>query len=386
MKALSIPIAVLSIAGLTCFGTVQASIASSSTAASTPSIATESGYLKSISQMEQRYLGSSYDKEPLEKRLTRLEKLVFGEASSGALDVRVTNLLKSVPNLADEDDANSTSYSRSSRGQTSNNLVRSYDTTTGSAAGSSSGNDASTTESYPRIAALEKNILGESHSEKDLSARLSLMEKKVFGKSFDSSALSDRTDKLQAYLEKKKHKKLFTPPPNSEVASEPGAAGEMVRKRSKLPAIVNAVSDSFFGPFGQNTMHAPIGSTLGFGGVRIRNRADVMTPEEKEDRELEQSINTKGDDPAVFLPYPPPKTAKLKTKVAWCEVQIFGRTFTGVHLLTRLQKLNGELEYRPGESKLALMDDVDGLVQATVRQKAGAKKKAIGSKQTRQTH
>jgi hypothetical protein len=80
------------------------------------------------------------------------------------------------------------------------------------------------------------------------------------------------------------------------------------------------------------------------------------------------------DDAAVQAATPPSPDAKLLTKVGWCEVQVFGHTFsdagltgaslpaTHMHLSDRLQQLNQKLNFRPGKKGIQLMDNVDDLV------------------------
>jgi hypothetical protein len=80
------------------------------------------------------------------------------------------------------------------------------------------------------------------------------------------------------------------------------------------------------------------------------------------------------DDPAVQAATPPTPDAKLLTKVGWCEVQVFGHTFsdaglteaslpaTHMHLSERLQQLNQKLNFKPGMKSIKLMDNVDELV------------------------
>ncbi|MDR3616008.1 MAG: hypothetical protein P4L53_20795 [Candidatus Obscuribacterales bacterium] len=80
------------------------------------------------------------------------------------------------------------------------------------------------------------------------------------------------------------------------------------------------------------------------------------------------------DDPMVNSATPPPTGTKLITKVGWCEVQVFGHTFTDagltaaslpathMHLSDRLQQLNQKLKFSPTKKGLGLMDNIDELV------------------------
>jgi len=81
------------------------------------------------------------------------------------------------------------------------------------------------------------------------------------------------------------------------------------------------------------------------------------------------------DDPSVHEAAPPPDDAKLITKVGWCEVQVFGHTFSDaglvdaslpaqhMHLPKRLEQLSQKVQFEPKKSGMQLMDDVDALVK-----------------------
>ncbi len=81
------------------------------------------------------------------------------------------------------------------------------------------------------------------------------------------------------------------------------------------------------------------------------------------------------DDPSVHDPTAPPATAKITTKVGWCEVVVFGHTFTDaglteaslplthMHLPKRLEQLSRKLHFEPEKSGIQLMDSVDALVK-----------------------
>jgi hypothetical protein len=92
------------------------------------------------------------------------------------------------------------------------------------------------------------------------------------------------------------------------------------------------------------------------------------------------------DDPAVHEADPPAADANLMTKLGWCEVQVYGHTFSDaglqeaslpllhLHLPKRLEQINQRLQFEPRKSGVQLMDNIDGLVKCV-----SAKKKAAGS-------
>jgi len=95
------------------------------------------------------------------------------------------------------------------------------------------------------------------------------------------------------------------------------------------------------------------------------------------------------DDALVTSPTPPPKDAKLITKVGWCEVQVFGHSFSDaglvaaslpmahMHMLQRLEQVSRKVQFEPGKSGIQLMDDVDALVQFVYANKKAAASKAV---------
>jgi hypothetical protein len=74
-------------------------------------------------------------------------------------------------------------------------------------------------------------------------------------------------------------------------------------------------------------------------------------------------------DPAVLAAAPPDHHARMLTRVAWCEEQIFHRTFPELHLPARLHQLNAEVfPTDHSRSDLDLMDRLDLIVREVVMQ------------------
>ena len=67
---------------------------------------------------------------------------------------------------------------------------------------------------YPHIDSLEMTILGETFADDPLKDRVSRMEVKAFGSASTNPDMSQRTDALEAYAEKKLHKRPL--PQNNE--------------------------------------------------------------------------------------------------------------------------------------------------------------------------
>jgi hypothetical protein len=237
------------------------------------------------------------------------------------------------------------------------------------------------TDSYPRVTAMETAILGATYINEDLSARLTRLETKAFGKPSSNADLSDRTDALQQFAETKLHRKLFKEDPDFVSVSDNGqrssaqtgsatsaggsgdSAGAGGPNRSRQ--LLTAVGTSLINMAGLGLPAAAMGmGPVGFGGVRVRHRQDVPQSEQ-----TEAPRNEPMEDPAVMEKSPPPASAKLLTKVGWCEVQVFGHTFPAMHLPQRLNQLNTEIEFAPGKSNIELMDCTAAMLEAAQNHK-----------------
>jgi hypothetical protein len=117
-------------------------------------------------------------------------------------------------------------------------------------------------------------------------------------------------------------------------------------------------------------------------GMHQNNNNQQQAPQKPEPKPVQP------DDPAVHDPMPPAADASLLTKVGWCEVQVFGHTFsdsglvesaskaTHMPLPKRLEQISRKIEFEPQKSGMQLMDDVNPLIKAVSSAK---KESAAGS-------
>jgi len=150
-----------------------------------------------LTKLEDHFFQHTYANDTEEERLTRIEKLVFGEAKTGDDSTRLADLQKVV---ADADTTPSGSSGSSHGGGAD---------TTSSASNNSSGNTMSAADSaalastdYPRVDELEQLIFGQKNKQMPLGKRLTQLEIKAYGKPSNDDDLSARTDKLEQYWEK----------------------------------------------------------------------------------------------------------------------------------------------------------------------------------------
>lgn len=288
-----------------------------------------------VTELESYILGQTYIGDSLQTRVGRMEKKAFGAAST---DPDLSARTDALTDYADQKLGKKTPVATdNSSYQTSDNSAPSSDETPGN---------------YPHITALEKGILGTAYPQDALPARLARMESKAFGAPSTDVDLCNRTDALDTYVEKKLHKKSFDKQQADQAASEgkvsaAGGAGGGAAGKGK--ALLNFVGNQLLG------MVIPIPGVGQFGGVRMRPASDNRVPQEQAGQPPE--------DPAIFSPTPPPADAHMITQVGWSEMRVFGHTSPQLHLVERLEQLNGELNYAPKQKGTELMDDVPKLIQ-----------------------
>jgi hypothetical protein len=124
-------------------------------------------YQDQVGALEQKLLQRTFPVDPTEKRLQRLELLLFGTGQIGTNQERLEQLKKaSIGNGVDQ-----TSKARTGKG--------------------------SETSSLSEIAAIEKQVLKRTSPKLSATTRLSQLETKVFGQASPSMPLSNRIERLE---------------------------------------------------------------------------------------------------------------------------------------------------------------------------------------------
>jgi hypothetical protein len=327
-----------------------------------------------ITEIEKAILGTTYVKQQLPARLSRMETKAFGAPSTKADLADRTDALESYVEKTLHvkfpegglDDTTADAPDPSQGGPSG--MQRASATTSDGSAATSDASQTDTSQSdYPRVTALEQAILQKTFPGQPLADRLSRMETTAFGKPSDKSGMADRTDALERYAEKTLHKKLHEQPDTAD------AGGGSTQNGSGSQKILSFLEKSLLGMagigpggIGSGGIGAPggMGGPYGgggfgpFGGIRARPRSQVQQAPR------DQTPAPPPEDPAVNEPNPPPSSAKLLTQVGWCEVHVFGHTFSAMHLPGRLGQLNRELKFEPGTSDIDLMDHISSLIKA----------------------
>lgn len=167
--------------------------------AQVPALALSGKQKKDLQKLEIKFFEHKYKKETDEKRIERLEKLVFGEAKSGDEEERIEALVATVPELNNQPSPGSSSQStqESSPAASTQSTDSSTDTAT-----------ADPSVDYPRVDAIEQTMLGKVYKSEPLGKRLDQLELKAFKKSSHDPDLSKRVDHLEKYVSKHYHKSV----------------------------------------------------------------------------------------------------------------------------------------------------------------------------------
>lgn len=305
-----------------------------------------------VTELETYILGQTYLADPLPARLARMEKKAFGAASTN-------------PDLSARTDA-LTDYSDKKLGKKTPVATDDSDSDMADSApaGGGGGGDSDSVPpgNYPHITALENEILGQSYPQDALAARITRMETKAFGAPSSDTDLSNRTDALEAYAEKKLHKKSFDKQ-QEEVAESEGRG----------PAVAATAGD---GTSGGGAGGGKTKALLNFVGNQLLGMAMPipvrMIPASAVQQQDSEAPARPPEDPAIYAETPPPPSARLITQVGWCEMRVFGQTAPQLHLIARLEQLNRVLNFAPNQQGSELMDDVPKLMQAAQARTAPA--------------
>lgn len=138
-----------------------------------------------LDKIENSIFGYTYSNESETSRLERVEKKVYGQASSGQNQTRVAKLKKdlSADLMGQEIEPKEDTFR-----EEEDSWVYAKEPVE------------STKMDYPSINELEKQVFKKEFKEQNIKTRLSNLETKTFGKTYDKDDLSSRVDRLKAEL------------------------------------------------------------------------------------------------------------------------------------------------------------------------------------------
>ncbi|PWT94268.1 MAG: hypothetical protein C5B53_13525 [Candidatus Melainabacteria bacterium] len=144
---------------------------------------------QNLGQLEDKLFEHSYPSEDTGERLNRLEQFVFGDKQTGSTSDRVnrlkSTLAKNETQVAPPSNPQPIQPKSEAAPASANNQTASYpkfDYT-----------------SYPRVTAIEKQLLGTTYEHDALPERIARLETKAFGKVSTSDDLGRRVDTLDQY-------------------------------------------------------------------------------------------------------------------------------------------------------------------------------------------
>lgn len=258
-----------------------------------------------LQKLEKRFFMHDFTQEPIEQRLQRMEKFTLGEVGTGTPDSRVEHL------AAILEIHNADTKLASMPGVNPPRVPPTAASTNRAVQQQQQSQQPDATD-YPHITYLEDNILGQDFPGQSLDTRLARLETKAFGAPSKDPDFSNRTDALERYTEIHLRKKPFD-------------------------------------------NHQPDRSFAFADEARADDGPAPSTP-----------ADVQPVDPLAMLPTPPPESARLLSRIAWCEQHTLGKTYPELHLLPRLHQLNAKLFPNDKTKDIQLMDHVDTIVKEVV--------------------
>ncbi|MBY0550325.1 MAG: hypothetical protein K2W95_23810 [Candidatus Obscuribacterales bacterium] len=146
--------------------------------------------LTDLGILENRFFSHPYAHDPVDKRLERLECMVFGGIQAGTPEDRLSKLIKVVAQRAQ------TPIREEKAAVTENQEESSASKTTPSAPSSVGKSSAQ----YPVLNTLEWRALKKTYATDSLDQRLDRLESKTFGQPAQGMAYADRVDRLRRTL------------------------------------------------------------------------------------------------------------------------------------------------------------------------------------------
>lgn len=333
-----------------------------------------------LSKLEYKYFQHDYEKDDVQTRLDRLEKMVFGEARTGNEEERLKNLVALVPNL-DEVKVGGGGNSpvaetpKQPTERVAKQPARSprYEPPAETEREPSAGDS-----SYPAVTAVEKKLLGRDYIGESLGKRLDRLEMKAFGKTSASADLQDRLDRLKSTSGVDVARQA---PPNSDWSDEEDGPDLTYLPDKGIQPYSGIGEDgrSFSGRDLRKDFQAAMGNrrpaptfrddyagtgTFGAGG----GRAPAAAPSRGNDRfdddmpPMAPSLARNGAAPSAA---PPVTGMGLSQQVALLEREVFQKTYASETIPARLNRLEATVfpKERPSMDK-ALPDRMSRLLAA----------------------
>lgn len=138
--------------------------------------------MNELTILENRYFSQPYAHDPVEKRLERLECLVYGSTREGSNPERLARLSKTVATRSQQPIAQE-------KGATT--------VTPSQKEGESAAKPPQSSNQYPILNTLEWKALKKTYTNESLDQRLNRLESKMFGQPAETMAYADRVERLK---------------------------------------------------------------------------------------------------------------------------------------------------------------------------------------------
>lgn len=149
-----------------------------------------------LNLLENRFFFRLYLRDPIEKRLERLELLVFGATQGGDNAERIDRLKKTVSDR----DSKSSDWSKAQGSADGENGHGGGKVDSGGSERGRSAGAGSSSSQYPILNTLEWRALKKTYPGGSLDQRLERLETKLFGQPSPAMAYADRVDRLKRTL------------------------------------------------------------------------------------------------------------------------------------------------------------------------------------------
>jgi hypothetical protein len=219
-----------------------------------------------LEKLETKMFSRHYPNDPVEKRVERLELLVFGATQGGSLDERWANISKVIKHRQ--------------------NPEATVPQSSGASAGAPKSADSAPQKgNYPAVDSLEWRVLKKTYRTEPIAERLSRLETKLLGQANPNMALFDRVERL---------KKIGATvaggnSPRSSPLVPPGMLGPMPKGYPReMPFAFGDQFPDSAGPMSPFSMQPFSGSgddSMNFGSLN-RMMSEMMTQMNKQMRDL----------------------------------------------------------------------------------------------------
>ncbi len=145
--------------------------------------------LTDLAVLENRFFSHPYAQDPVEKRIERLECMVFGGVQSGTNEERLFKLLKLVAERSQKPLKEEKSVAEAAKPAPVTNTP-----------GSNGAGSSNSSAQYPVLNTLEWRALKKTFPSESLDQRLDRLESKMFGQPAQSMAYMDRVERLRKTL------------------------------------------------------------------------------------------------------------------------------------------------------------------------------------------